>query len=84
MHIIEKRVENSGIPQGIFLKRHKVPKVENSQDFYSWKDLNLGINLALYGRVFRVIDCDDFTRKFYSNEGFALNRPENFPDDPFI
>jgi len=26
MHIIEPRVENSGIPQGIFLKRHIVPK----------------------------------------------------------
>lgn len=25
-HIIEPKVENSGIPQGIFLKRHKLPK----------------------------------------------------------
>ena len=26
IHIIESRVENSGIPQGVFLKRHKLPK----------------------------------------------------------
>lgn len=25
IHILERRQENSGIPQGIFLKRHKVP-----------------------------------------------------------
>lgn len=25
VHIIENRVENAGIPQGVFLKRHKLP-----------------------------------------------------------
>jgi hypothetical protein len=44
----------------------------------------LGVNLDVYGRVFRIIDCDDFTRKFFQNEGIALNAPESFPDDPFI
>jgi EF-hand domain-containing protein 1 len=52
--------------------------------YYTWKDLNLRLNLDLYGRVFRIIDCDDFTRKFYSNEGQALNMAEQWPDDPFI
>lgn len=42
MHIVEKRIENSGIPQGVFLKRHKLPVKENSTTYYSWKDLNLG------------------------------------------
>jgi hypothetical protein len=37
----------------------------------------------VYGRVFRILDCDDFTRKFYANEGVALKRPETYPDDPF-
>jgi hypothetical protein len=45
--------------------------------------LNLGSNLNVYGRVFRIVDCDDFTRKFYQNEGFALRAPEKYPDDPF-
>jgi hypothetical protein len=40
--------------------------------------------LDLYGRVFRIIDCDEFTRKFYGNEGLALNPAEQWPDDPFI
>lgn len=45
--------------------------------------MNLGSNLNVYGRVFRIVDCDDFTRKFYENEGIALNAPEKYPDDPF-
>jgi EF-hand domain-containing protein 1 len=27
IYITEKKVENAGIPQGVFLKRQKVPKV---------------------------------------------------------
>lgn len=83
LHICEKKIENSGIPQGIFLKRHKVPYPDTPTQYYTWKDLNLAINLEVYGRVFRILDCDDFTRKFYSNEGYALNSPEGYPDDPF-
>jgi hypothetical protein len=69
VHILENKVENSGIPQGVFLKRHKVPKPDDPQANYNWKDLNLGFNLNVYGRVFRIVDCDDFTRSFYTNEG---------------
>jgi EF-hand domain-containing protein 1 len=73
MHIIEKRLENSGIPQGIFLKRHKVPKPDiTPPQYYHWQDLNLRMNLELYGRVFRIVDCDQFTRMFFANEGCAL------------
>lgn len=73
LHIIEKRLENSGIPQGIFLKRHKVPKPDiTPPQYYTWQDLNLRMNLELYGRVFRIVDCDQFTRMFFANEGCAL------------
>jgi hypothetical protein len=83
MHIIENRVENSGIPQGVFLKRHKLP-VQGKQDTtYRWSDLRLGMNLNVYGRVFRIIDCDDFTRHFYSDQGQDLGRAEGWPEDTF-
>ena len=29
------------------------------------------------------MDCDQFTRSFFANEGIALNTPETVPDDPF-
>lgn len=80
-HITEPKVENSGVPQGIFLKRHKVPKP--SGGIYTYLDLNLGINLEVYGRVFRIIDCDDFTLKFYADLGTQLNPKEGYPDNLF-
>jgi len=83
IHIIEPRIENSGIPQGIFLKRHKLPFPEDQSKYYTWRDLNVGINLNVYLRVFRIVDCDDFTRRFYSNEGVSLNAAEGYPTDLF-
>ena len=81
-HIIEPRVPNSGIPQGIFLKRAKLPKPDGSGD-YDWPDLRLGMDLNVYGRVFRIIDCDEFTRSYYSNEGGDVGTAEDYPDNPF-
>ena len=81
MHIIEGKIENAGIPQGVFLKRHKVPRADGQP--YTWRDLNLACDLTVYGRVFRIIDSDDFTKRFYSNEGVSLSAPEQWPDDPF-
>jgi hypothetical protein len=83
IHIIEPRIENSGIPQGIFLKRHKLPFPEDQSKYYTWRDLNVGINLNVYLRVFRIVDCDDFTKRFYSNEGVQLNGSEGYPTDLF-
>lgn len=82
LHINEKKIENSGLTQGVFLKRHQVPKPDGSGN-YSYRDLNLGINIDVYGRVFRIVDCDDFTRKFFNNEGLQLNAPEAIPNDTF-
>ena len=82
-HIIEPRVENAGIPQGIFLKRHKLPLPDDQSKYYNWTDLNLAQNLNVYGRIFRIVDCDDFTRRFFANEGQALNAAESYPQDNF-
>lgn len=84
IHIIESRVENSGIPQGIFLKRHLLPKPDAPTDAYTWRDLNLACDLNVYGRVFRIVDCDEFTKSHFANEGVQLNGSEAFPDDPFV
>jgi len=83
IHIIEHRVENSGIPQGIFLKRHKLPYPEDQSQYYTWKDLNIAADFNVYGRIFRVCSCDDFTRRFFANEGIALNVDEAYPENLF-
>jgi hypothetical protein len=41
------------------------------------------MNFEVYQRVFRIVDCNDFTKAFYQNEGTPLNAPEGYPDDPF-
>ena len=81
IHIIENRVENSGIPQGVFLKRHKLPNPAGG--IYDWTDLRLSSNLNVYGRVFRIVDSDDFTKAFYANEGVDIGSTEEYPADPF-
>ena len=41
------------------------------------------MNLNVYKRVFRIIDCDDFTKAFYADQGVDIGAPESFPNDPF-
>lgn len=41
LHIVETKIENSGIPQGIFLKRHKLPHPDDESKYYTWQDLNV-------------------------------------------
>lgn len=81
MYITEPKVENSGIPQGVFLKRHKFPKPEG--EFYHWSDLDAGKELEIYGRVYRLTSYDEFTSNYYSNAGHALSPCEPDADDNF-
>ena len=38
LYITEPKIENSGLPQGVFLKRQRVPKsLDDPYDFISWK-----------------------------------------------
>lgn len=76
-HIDEIKEENSGIPQGYFLKRQRVKNPQNG-DFYNWRDINLGANIDIYGKVFRVYDSDEFTKQFYEYNGLSLNFKEEF------
>ncbi|XP_063352170.1 EF-hand domain-containing protein 1 [Pelmatolapia mariae] len=81
--IIEPTVENSGIPQGKRIKRHQLPKNERGEH-YHWKDLNLGMDLDVYGVKYRITQCDTFTKEFMESEGMIVNDPEPMPADPYI
>jgi hypothetical protein len=81
IHVAEPKIENSGIPQGVFIKRHRIPKSNN--EYVTLDDLAIGAELAIYGRVFRIIDVDDFTRSFFMQNGVDLGEPEDYPSDPF-
>jgi EF-hand domain-containing protein 1 len=85
MMVSEPKIENSGIPQGTFLKRHRVPKPrEYGGGFYTFNDLKIGTSINIYSRVFRIVGCDEFTRSFYESslhEGLPPN--EDIPLDSF-
>uniref|UniRef100_A0A673CUK6 EF-hand domain (C-terminal) containing 1 n=1 Tax=Sphaeramia orbicularis TaxID=375764 RepID=A0A673CUK6_9TELE len=82
MCISEPAVENSGMPHGKRIKRQHLPKNEQGAH-YRWTDLNLGIDLEVYGVKYHITHCDDFTKEFMESEGINLNDPVSMPVDPY-
>ncbi|KAM4600619.1 EF-hand domain-containing protein 1 [Polymixia lowei] len=83
MCIIEPMVENSGIPQGKLIQRQRLPKNDRGEH-YCWKDLNLGMDLVVYGVVYHITHCDAYTQEFMESEGVIVSDPEPTPVDPYI
>ncbi len=84
IHVTEPRVENSGIPQGIFIKRSRIPvRMGFPEPYFQWYDLALGQNVTFFERTFRVCACDEFTREFFEYMGQPLGTPEEMPKDAF-
>ena len=81
IHVTESKVENSGMTQGVFLRRHRIPK--GTSTFYSIEDFQIGGEIKCYGRSFIVYDCDPFTRKFYEEVGSPLNPSQECPVDAY-
>ncbi|KAJ8683931.1 hypothetical protein QAD02_019723 [Eretmocerus hayati] len=83
MGIVEPPVHNSGFKQGRLVKRSKIPKPGFPGEVYHWKDLNVGIDFEVYGVVYRVYDCDAYTREFLRSQGIDVGEPESCPLDPY-
>jgi hypothetical protein len=65
-HSLKNRIKTtyfltSGIPQGKLIKRQQLPK-DDLGNTWHWKDLNLAINVTLYGKVIRICNCDEWTK----------------------
>ena len=45
--------------------------------------MNIGLDFNVYQRIFRIVDCDEFTRRFYANEGVPLCAAEAYPPNLF-
>ncbi len=68
--------KNSGRPQGKLVRRHKVLKSghetkdedgrggddESPEKFWHWKDLNVASDVDIFGRRFRLTNCNQWTR----------------------
>eukprot|EP00771_Trimastix_marina_P004097 gnl/Trimastix_PCT/832.p1 GENE.gnl/Trimastix_PCT/832~~gnl/Trimastix_PCT/832.p1 ORF type:complete len:756 (+),score=274.35 gnl/Trimastix_PCT/832:84-2351(+) len=82
--VLEPRRENSGIPQGVFLRRHRVP-VEGGDPGQSMtlEDLAVGADVTIYGRTFHIYDCNGSTRRYLAEEhGREMAPAEPIPSDP--
>jgi hypothetical protein len=82
IHVAETRQENSGLPQGVFIKRHRIPKEGELDAFYGAADLGIGKEVTFYGRTFRIVNCDGFTRTFMEYLGVPMGESEELPPDP--
>merc|ERR1711959_34862 len=81
LQVNEPKEENSGIPQGAFVKRHHIPKGRG--EFYTVLDFKLGVDCTFYARTFRIVDCDAFTAQFFQENGLDIGEPEDYPYNPF-
>ncbi|GMH37263.1 hypothetical protein BSKO_05136 [Bryopsis sp. KO-2023] len=80
IQVNEPKEDNSGLNQGVFLKRHRV---QGSDSIRSWKEVTVGESISLYGREFFVTGCDDFTRDFLHRHGIAPSPNKGAPPGPY-
>ena len=78
IEMIEPRVENSGTSQGKFLKRHQVFKT-NTKTIFSLDDFYCGADINIYHRIYKIIDCDNGTKKFLEARGRPFGKPISLP-----
>ena len=90
VQIIEKKTENSGMVQGDLLKRRRIYNTTNNlynsnniNYATSWKNFNLAQNIIIFGKNFRICNCDKFTQDFYKKQNIKLNNPEPIPEIDF-
>ncbi|KAK3754025.1 hypothetical protein QZH41_020312, partial [Actinostola sp. cb2023] len=84
IQVIEPKVENSGIPQGTLLRRHRIPlPPPNDEQFYTVEHFNIGKEISFYSKVFKITGSDEFTHKFLRKLGVRVNHKSDIPDDPY-
>lgn len=83
IQVLEPTINNSGIPQGTLISRQRIPlPAPWSEDFYDILHFNIGKEVELYGRVYKITNCDRFTRVFLNRMGVYVPDPINIPPDP--
>mmetsp|Transcript_97875 Transcript_97875/g.204089 ORF Transcript_97875/g.204089 Transcript_97875/m.204089 type:complete len:750 (-) Transcript_97875:46-2295(-) len=80
--IAEPRIDNSGIPQGQLIRRHRFPAVGGG--YVKPEDLQVGGEFSIYGRCIHITDCDQFTREYFKEQGQEQGPPEVPEEDAFF
>lgn len=81
-HITEPKQDNSGLPQGTLINRHRLP-AENG-GYVKPEALRIGGDLVVYGKCIRLTDCDGFTREYFANLGLEQAAAIEIESDPWM
>mmetsp|Transcript_24048 Transcript_24048/g.78235 ORF Transcript_24048/g.78235 Transcript_24048/m.78235 type:complete len:455 (+) Transcript_24048:259-1623(+) len=85
IQINEHRQQNSGYAQGVFMKRHRVPKQElGSQEFVTLFDFASTTVINIYNREFHLTSCNHFTQNFFEANGLNLEFESIIPEDKYM
>lgn len=80
--VLEPPRTNSGILQGVLIKRQRLPKT--STDFFNFSDFAVGNNVTFYAKTFHIYNCDKFTRDFMLFKGHEMKQAEECPKDKYL
>jgi hypothetical protein len=83
LQITEPKEDNSGIPQGSFLRRHRAEKLDAPGSYIELGDLQVGEEVIVYNRAFYIYACDAATRGFLEREGYEVGEDEEAPEDQY-
>eukprot|EP01017_Pseudomicrothorax_dubius_P031185 TRINITY_DN3956_c0_g1_i1.p1 TRINITY_DN3956_c0_g1~~TRINITY_DN3956_c0_g1_i1.p1 ORF type:complete len:141 (+),score=32.87 TRINITY_DN3956_c0_g1_i1:435-857(+) len=64
--VYEPQQRNSGIVEGKFLEKNKYKNPERPGQYFSPADLMVGKDVKINGYSFHILDCDDFTKRWYT------------------
>ncbi|XP_049873466.1 EF-hand domain-containing family member C2-like [Pectinophora gossypiella] len=82
--VMEPRTDNSGLMQGLMISRQRI-RLPHSYDLYhDVLDLNVGREVTFFGKVFKIVNCDNFTRVYLNRLGINVPDPIPWPDAPEI
>ncbi|XP_045448004.1 EF-hand domain-containing family member C2-like [Melitaea cinxia] len=78
--VIEPKTGNSGLSQGTLISRQRIRLPFSTDLYYDVLDLNIGREIQFYGKVFKIVNCDNFTRVFLNRLGINVPDPQPWPD----
>ena len=68
--VYEPQQRNSGIVEGKFLERKRYKNGSKGHDYFTATDLIVGSDVIINSYSFHILDCDEFTKKWYA-ENYA-------------
>jgi len=83
--IDEPKTKNSGLAQGMFMKRQRLVKPRRvGKGYYTEKDFLVGAEVEIYARTFKVVDADNSTREYMQSKyNISMPSPIAYPNDAY-